>query len=831
MKVRAVLPALLTPLSPALFAAVWAELAALRAPYLDMFIEDERQGRLEDADGLPYTLDFLVLEDLDFMQSLLKAPPVRAELETQLRDSSPADSSGWLPQVVATAMSYAQITAEEEGLWDIDVNLFLSEETSVTANYTPRSCAADLVIRLGEWLGELVPRAVLHAARSVFQSPPAAAGWKLHEAALYILNQLLRDLAERDTVLPPELAGQFAEFVAFAIAQHDQPLLRSRGYLVAASLAKVAALTAAAADTSEPDASADHALHFFRRTVDAITADDAEVVQVACLRALQDFLEKLPAALTRPLQPQILSTIADYLATHDLAAMLDSDELKFVLVDALRGAIIVDPATTLSTPALDLLFRVAAGGAPGASFGGAGAGTGSSNFQLDMVVADTFDEIAENIAEQGPEAYAQLCEKVLPSLGAAMAPTTTAAATTGGLTSLAADVLRALTENAPGTLPPGFVAAVMPGLAHVLLHARAEAVLPPATLAVKETLAHDPAQFLAWHDAATGKGAVETTLLIIDRLLGAGVDDAAAAEVGGLAAELVEKAAPQNLLGPFLPQLLSAVARRLATAQQPQIIQNLILVFARLSLASPRDVVDFLAPLTIDERGAAPDGGVPSTSSALQLVLNKWLENSVSFAGYDEIRQNVGALARIYQLEDPRVAQVRVKGDLVVQPADSGRIKTRSQARKNPDTYTVVPAPVKIIKVLVEELSSAAGGNFSAEQAQALAAAGAGEGHDDDDDGDGDGDGDEDDDDWEDVGDGAADGILDLNLGLTKQQLMGLAGEPGGPGGAGMPRTADDETLGFLRGFFADVVRRPGFAEVAAALSAEEQAKLQRYAF
>lgn len=108
---------------------------------------------MEDVDGLPYTLDFLVLEELDLLQALLKAPPVKAELQQQLQNAGQAaTTSTWLPEILKLASSYAQITSEEEGLWDIDVNLFLSEETSVTANYTPRTCSGDLVIKLGEWL-------------------------------------------------------------------------------------------------------------------------------------------------------------------------------------------------------------------------------------------------------------------------------------------------------------------------------------------------------------------------------------------------------------------------------------------------------------------------------------------------------------------------------------------------------------------------------------------------------------------------------------------------------------------------------------------------------
>jgi hypothetical protein len=138
-------------------------------------------------------------------------------------------------------------------------------------------------------------------------------------------------------------------------------------------------------------------------------------------------------------------------------------------------------------------------------------------------------------------------------------------------------------------------------------------------------LSHDHKQMFEWHDES-GKGGLEAVLVIIDRLLGPTVEENAGAEVGGLAAELVEKAGSDRL-GPFLMQLLSAVAIRLSTASRAQFIQSLILVFARLSLVSAREVVDFLAQVQV------------GLENGLQVVIAKWLENSVNFAGYDEIRQ------------------------------------------------------------------------------------------------------------------------------------------------------------------------------------------------
>jgi hypothetical protein len=201
-----------------------------------MYITDERQGRLEDADGLPYvrkslslylevmlrqsqqTLDFLVLEELDFMQSCLKAAPVRKELESQLqKNHAGVATAPWVIDVMKLAVSYAQITVEEEGLWEIDVNIYLSEETSLTANYTPRTACGDLVIKLAEWLQRGALEGLLSYAKEVYGSNNAT--WRMREATLYLLSQLLNDMLDLDRTVDPDMSVAFLEFVKDAMTR------------------------------------------------------------------------------------------------------------------------------------------------------------------------------------------------------------------------------------------------------------------------------------------------------------------------------------------------------------------------------------------------------------------------------------------------------------------------------------------------------------------------------------------------------------------------------------------------------------------------------------
>ncbi|KAI5259556.1 putative importin 9 [Aureobasidium subglaciale] len=754
MKVRTMFPSALAPQAPALFSATWQELNNLRQSYHDSFILNDRQGRLEDADGLPYTLDFLVLEELDFMQACLRAAPVRKQLEEQLQTQSMPDT--WVTEVMKLTVTYAHITTEEEGLWDIDTNIFLAEESNVTANYTPRTACADLAIKLGEWQSSATIEGLLHHTRELFSTDSS---WKAKEAALFILNQLLTDYHDTDRPIAPEVVGIYVDYITFAM-QQDHVFLRARGHLTASSMVRTAGGAINGAATSLMDQS----LH-------AITSDPSDVVKVSCIRSMQAYLADVSSDNNMSMQPAIITAIHQFITELDFNDMDESEDIMIAIVETLRDAIMIDTRICLTGSGLDVLFTLASWCAV--------------NYQIYIIIAETFEDITESLSGAGPEVYTQLCAKVLPSLSGAFDVANLD--DENSLTNLATDMLSDLARNGPTPLPQGFIVTVMPKLTRLLLESPDEELLKSATSATRYMLEKDPEQMFNWanHD---GKSGLEVILVIIDRLLGPTVEDNAAGEVGGLAAALVEKAGSDRL-GPYLAQLLSAVAHRLSTATQTQIIQSLILVFARLSLLSAREVIDFLAQLSIGEE------------NGLNVVLTKWLENSVNFAGYDEIRQNIVALTCLYDLHDPRLDTVQVKGDMIM--PTSTRIMTRSRARAEPDRFIIIPAPLKIVKILVDEILSS---NLSrsvenlapASEIEKAESVGSDESG------------------WEDE-----DGFLDLGAGITKEALMGMVADD-------MPvRSRDDETQAHLLQWFAGKSQEEGFGEVFGQLSAAEQQKLR----
>ncbi|KAK5661171.1 hypothetical protein OQA88_11062 [Cercophora sp. LCS_1] len=759
IKIKSVFPSLLQPQSPTFFTASWEELNRLQEAYTTLFVEGSAQGRLEDIDGLPYTLDFLVLDELDLLNQLLRAPLVRKELETQIATHGAVHTTPWVLDLMKLLISYSRITQEEEGLWDIDVSLYLAEETSVSSNYTARTACGDLSIKTGEWLGARALEGLYAYTKTLFPVDGSPGnGWRHQEAALYLLNSLLNDFEECGRQVDPQVAAAYLELINYAIGREEEPILRARGFLAAGSLSQLYTPATAVLDAA----------------VQGVTADASELVQAACIKALEGFIR---AGVPADRQSLIIGAIGAYLDGKDLTELEDADDLLVTLLETLRSAINIDIRITLQpeSRAVDLLFLIAKHGA--------------SNFQVTGIVCEAFEEIARTLTD--PASYTALCAKVLPSLTGAFDLGNVTQDDT--LVTLATELLAVLVQHGSEPLPAGFVASTFPKLTKLLLTSIEGEILRPGAETVKYLLMHDHHQVFGYQDES-GRTGLEVCLRIIDRLLGHEIEDNAASEIGGLAAELVEKAGSERL-GPFLPQLLQAVATRLDSAQAAPFIQSLILVFARLSLVGAQDIATFLSDIQVNGQ------------SGLQVVLAKWLENSVNFAGYDEIRQNVIALSKLYSLNDARIAQTQVKGDLVI--PTSNRIMTRSRARQNPDQYTIIPAPLKIIKVLVEELLTASGVGAAANAAAGMASAEFIDAESDD--------GDEG---WEDEPN-----TLDLALGSTKADLMGWAESHS-------VRGRDDETQAYLIDFFKAAARDniAGFQNWFTMLTEDEKAKLQELA-
>jgi len=381
-------PSILQAQSMTLFSKTWEELSDLQPMYQSSYIDDSEDSRGEDADGLQYTLDFLILEELDFLQACFRAPPVAKELSAQLQTAATQNTTSWIVTLLRLTTTYAQITNEDEATWETDTNVFVEEETSVLANYTSRASCGDLAVKLGEKHSEETISAVL-TILTALQSIPGSE--KEQEAVLYLLCQVL--LEWEDKAWSEDVAMQLLKCCQ-RVMKEENIFLRARGHTAASILIK----------TSEALQSS-NGISMMESTLQS-TGDGAEVVRIACIKAMQNYLSALPKAATKPLQGTVINTIVQWHTTKTMKELAESRDIVMTVLETLRDAILLDTTVCVSGEGLSLFFSIGS--------------TAAVDFQVADLVGETFEEICESVKDLGQEAYSQLCEKIVSSLAAGL---------------------------------------------------------------------------------------------------------------------------------------------------------------------------------------------------------------------------------------------------------------------------------------------------------------------------------------------------------------------------------------------------------------------------
>ena len=126
-------------LAAGIFEVIFKGLQDHAEPYRVLYIEtDKRLSKSLDDLDLPYTFDLLVLEEIEFLSDLLRS----SELKRQLSETVFANPT-YVSQMMSLLVTYVSVAAEEEGMWDMDINIFLQGETSViSSSYITRDAIA-----------------------------------------------------------------------------------------------------------------------------------------------------------------------------------------------------------------------------------------------------------------------------------------------------------------------------------------------------------------------------------------------------------------------------------------------------------------------------------------------------------------------------------------------------------------------------------------------------------------------------------------------------------------------------------------------------------------
>jgi importin-9 len=165
----------------------------------------------------------------------------------------------------------------------------------------------------------------------------------------------------------------------------------------------------------------------------------------------------------------------------------------------------------------------------------------------------------------------------------------------------------------------------------------------------------DVGQLLSWTHADGQTGLVHV-LNVIARLL-QNQDESGGLVIGDLIIHLFRRAGESVL--PVLPDLLQAMLVRMQTAQTATFLQSLIIPFAFLVYNHRDAVLDLLESTRVGEEGR----------SGLDVLLNTWCENAVTFQGFWPTRISALALCTLLHAERPSLQTVVVKGDIIITAA------------------------------------------------------------------------------------------------------------------------------------------------------------------
>ncbi|EDO40537.1 predicted protein [Nematostella vectensis] len=262
-----------------------------------------------------------------------------------------------------------------------------------------------------------------------------------------------------------------------------------------------------------------------------------------------------------------------------------------------------------------------------------------------------------------------------------------------GIHAVCIDVLTNIIKFSEPPLSDLLLNNVFPVLIKILLNSDDNAVLQSGGECLRMYLIAGAEQLYNWKDSE-GNNGISYVIQGASHLLDPRGPEFTASFAGRLVTTLVHKVGKN--LGDQLDLLLRGVLSKLHQAETLSVIQSLILVFVKLMNSQLETTIEFLS--------GVPD---PTGKSALENILKIWCAHQPEFYGVYDNKVSTLALCNVLQYfintGDKRL-QVVVKGDRIY-PNDEG-IRTRSKAAKTPEQWTMIPMPVKIFKLLINELGT-----------------------------------------------------------------------------------------------------------------------------
>eukprot|EP01112_Ceratiomyxa_fruticulosa_P020359 TRINITY_DN6906_c0_g1_i3.p1 TRINITY_DN6906_c0_g1~~TRINITY_DN6906_c0_g1_i3.p1 ORF type:complete len:1035 (-),score=257.67 TRINITY_DN6906_c0_g1_i3:71-3175(-) len=588
-------------------------------------------------------IDTYIASLFDFISTLMGNKKFKAALKPHLN------------QVFYFILGYIQLTQEDIELWESDPQKLIADmddEVSTTVRSVGLSLVADVIENHASHAINVIQTALIQRLQESDQmrAQNVNSWWKLREASLYLLNGIAPEIRE---IGLQNLGFDFSAFIVSVLTFNYNgtgdayEFLKARAILCAGSFAKYLPI--------------DLAIQFFRLAIETLQSKESSMpLKILCCTAIASFTKALDKSVSKPYVKSILSGIVVILPDAN-------EDTLITLLDTIVIVVKVDKESTIEleaqlTPYLLSIWT----------------------HNPDPLVSQDIFDIFQSISQMGVEVLPGLLDRIIPTLLIVLSSPDKLP----GLVEGTLDLLTVLFTSCPAPLPTPLVSQVFPPLIKLLMTTEDTSYIKAGACALNIFVHRAHSILSQWIDPASGKSGTHLIIEFAAKLLSPDTEDLVAVYVGSIMSSLITYKAGE--LGDTMLGMLRAALYRLRTAKLPSLIESLVMVFARLiALGHVTPVLDFLSTTTIPE----------TNENALPFLLRTWTFETENFN--KPLVRNLSSLSliQIFSSQDPRLANITVRGSLVVNPNE----KRATRKTKQVETWTEVPLRLKILNILLEE--------------------------------------------------------------------------------------------------------------------------------
>ncbi|KAF3994189.1 hypothetical protein FT663_00159 [Candidozyma haemuli var. vulneris] len=557
-----------------------------------------------------------------------------------------------------------------------DFNQYVTEITGLSGITTARDAVRDYIMDLGDkdasHLFEVIKNEAVNSSLE----------WRVHEAYLLIAESLFSN-EQADSLGADLPLSQYVSTIDGLINTNAHPLVLSRIFILLPKFIEKFSSKLSVNDFGSVQ---------FKKTyafASSSNDDSFKIVQASTLVAAT-FWKQVPG-----LDLTIMGLDSQRQIVEVSYGLLEDSEEDTppVIMEALAVAIDVDQRNAFNLmidgdhSVIDIIIKSAF--------------KDPANIQLSIDSAECLETLLNSVSMQE---YLQVCDRSLPFVIKIVAEAASSKSVEySPQLNLALDLLGNILSAAPSepdaqtnSFPKEVFDFAFPVLRQLILRASDDQILQSGAEVFNSLLQKAPNYFVEYSDPSTNESGMNIIVAVAGKFLSPELSDSAAMNCGLIVASLFENF-QSYLDNDFFYQLLSATVRRLVIAKAVVTIENLIMVFCKLVLnASPENLINALTAVEV----VMPDS--QQQRNGLEAVLPIWFNAFEVTRGYQKIQQNVLALGKLYSINDSRVSSMIVDGDII--PYEGDIIITRSKAKSMPQKFTQISAPVKILKLLANEL-------------------------------------------------------------------------------------------------------------------------------